>query len=125
MVSTSVGVDKTRTDPNSIAGRAHATFQEVAHAEAPSIFPSFVEPARKAETRVSRYYEKVRTSGELRDDLFYDAIRVTVATWKNVRLLDGEPELLPGERTIEARRHVTHLVSSGETQFLISADAPR
>jgi hypothetical protein len=39
MVSTSVGVDKTRTDPNSIAGRAHATFQEVAHAEVPSIFP--------------------------------------------------------------------------------------
>jgi glyoxylase-like metal-dependent hydrolase (beta-lactamase superfamily II) len=53
-------------------------------------------------------------------------IRATVATWKNVRLFEGEPELLPGVRAVEAPGHspgmVTHLVSSGGRQFLISAD---
>jgi len=53
-------------------------------------------------------------------------IRATVATWKNVRLFEGEPELLPGVRAVQAPGHspgmVTHLVTSGGKQFLISAD---
>ena len=53
-------------------------------------------------------------------------IQATVATWKNVRPFEGEPELLPGVRAVQAPGHspgmVTHLVSSGGKQFLISAD---
>lgn len=53
-------------------------------------------------------------------------IRATVATWKNVRQFEGEPELLPGVRAVQAPGHspgmVTHLVTSGGKQFLISAD---
>ena len=53
-------------------------------------------------------------------------IQATVATWKNVRPFEGEPELLPGVHAVLAPGHspgmVTHLVSSGGKQFLISAD---
>ncbi len=53
-------------------------------------------------------------------------IRATIAKWKNVRTFEGEPELLPGVRVIQAHGHspgmVTHLVSSGGKQFLISSD---
>src|SRR4051812_11898419 len=53
-------------------------------------------------------------------------IQTTVATWKNVRPFEGEPELLPGVRAIEAPGHspgmVAHLVSSGGKQFLVAAD---
>jgi glyoxylase-like metal-dependent hydrolase (beta-lactamase superfamily II) len=53
-------------------------------------------------------------------------IQSTIATWKNVRPFEGEPELLPGVRVVQAPGHspgmVTHLVSSGGKQFLISAD---
>jgi glyoxylase-like metal-dependent hydrolase (beta-lactamase superfamily II) len=53
-------------------------------------------------------------------------IQTTIATWKNVRLFEGEPELLPGVQVVRAPGHspgmVTHLVASGGRQFLISAD---
>lgn len=53
-------------------------------------------------------------------------IQATVATWKNVRTFEGEPELLPGVHAIEVPGHspgmVAHLVASGGEQFLISAD---
>ncbi|MGY4317642.1 MBL fold metallo-hydrolase [Bradyrhizobium sp. JR3.5] len=53
-------------------------------------------------------------------------IQVTVATWKNVRTFEGEPELLPGVHAVQAPGHspgmVAHLVTSGSEQFLISAD---
>lgn len=53
-------------------------------------------------------------------------IQATVATWKNVRPFEGEPELLPGVSVVEAPGHspgmVTHLVASGGKQFLIGAD---
>ena len=53
-------------------------------------------------------------------------IQATVATWKNVRTFEGEPELLPGVQAIEVPGHspgmVAHLVSSGGKQFLITAD---
>lgn len=53
-------------------------------------------------------------------------VRATIATWKNVRLFDGEPEVLPGVHVIRAPGHspgmVTHLLSSGTKQFLIGAD---
>jgi glyoxylase-like metal-dependent hydrolase (beta-lactamase superfamily II) len=53
-------------------------------------------------------------------------IQATIAKWKNIRLFEGEPELMPGVRAIQAPGHspgmVTHLVSSGGKQFLISAD---
>jgi glyoxylase-like metal-dependent hydrolase (beta-lactamase superfamily II) len=53
-------------------------------------------------------------------------IQATLATWKNVRPFEGEPELLPGVHVVQAPGHspgmVTHLVSSGSKQFLVSAD---
>ena len=53
-------------------------------------------------------------------------IQTTIATWKNVRPFEGEPELVPGIHAIKAPGHspghVAHLVSSGGKQFLITAD---
>jgi glyoxylase-like metal-dependent hydrolase (beta-lactamase superfamily II) len=53
-------------------------------------------------------------------------IQATVATWKNVRPFDGEPELLPGVHAVRAPGHspghVTYLIASGGKQFLISSD---
>jgi glyoxylase-like metal-dependent hydrolase (beta-lactamase superfamily II) len=53
-------------------------------------------------------------------------IQSAIATWKNVRPFEGEPELLPGVRAVQAPGHSpgmgTHLVSSGGKQLLISAD---
>jgi len=53
-------------------------------------------------------------------------IQATVATWKNVRPFEGEPELLPGVHAVQVPGHspgmVAHLVASGGKQFLISAD---
>lgn len=53
-------------------------------------------------------------------------IQATVATWKNVRTFEGEPELLPGVHAVQVPGHspgmVAHLVTSGSKQFLISAD---
>jgi glyoxylase-like metal-dependent hydrolase (beta-lactamase superfamily II) len=53
-------------------------------------------------------------------------IGVTLATWKNVRPFGGEPELLPGVHAIRAPGHspghVAYLITSGDKQFLISAD---
>jgi glyoxylase-like metal-dependent hydrolase (beta-lactamase superfamily II) len=48
-------------------------------------------------------------------------IQATIATWKNVRPFEGDPELLPGVHVVQAPM-VTHLVASGGRQFLISAD---
>jgi glyoxylase-like metal-dependent hydrolase (beta-lactamase superfamily II) len=53
-------------------------------------------------------------------------IQATIATWKNVRTFEGEPELLPGVYAVQAPGHspgmVGHLVTSGSEQFLVSAD---
>jgi glyoxylase-like metal-dependent hydrolase (beta-lactamase superfamily II) len=53
-------------------------------------------------------------------------IQATVATWKNVRTFEGEPETLPGVHAVQAPGHnpgmVAHLVASDGEQFLISAD---
>ena len=53
-------------------------------------------------------------------------IRTTLATWKNIRPVDGEVELLPGVRAVSAPGHspaqVAHLVNSGGKQLLITAD---
>jgi len=53
-------------------------------------------------------------------------IKATVATWKNVRTFEGEPELLSGVQAIKVPGHspgmVAHLVASGSKQFLITAD---
>jgi len=53
-------------------------------------------------------------------------IQATIATWKNVRPFEGEPELLPGVYAVHVPGHspgmVAHLVTSGAKQFLISAD---
>jgi glyoxylase-like metal-dependent hydrolase (beta-lactamase superfamily II) len=53
-------------------------------------------------------------------------IQATVATWKNVRTFEGEPELLPGVHAVQAPGHspgmVAHLVTGGGKQLLISAD---
>ena len=53
-------------------------------------------------------------------------IQATVATWKNVRPFEGEQELLPGVHAVQVPGHspgmVAHLVTSGDKQFLISAD---
>ena len=53
-------------------------------------------------------------------------IRATLATWKNVRPVDGEVELLPGVHAVRAPGHspgqVAHLLSSGGKQLLVTAD---
>ena len=53
-------------------------------------------------------------------------IQATVATWKNVRPFEGEPELLPGVHTVQAPGHspghVTYLIASGGKQLLVSSD---
>jgi glyoxylase-like metal-dependent hydrolase (beta-lactamase superfamily II) len=53
-------------------------------------------------------------------------IKATVASWKNVRTFEGEPELLPGVQAVQVPGHspgmVAHLVASGSKQFLITAD---
>jgi glyoxylase-like metal-dependent hydrolase (beta-lactamase superfamily II) len=53
-------------------------------------------------------------------------IRTTLATWKNVRPVAGEAELLPNVHTIKAYGHspaqMTHLLNSGGKQLLVTAD---
>lgn len=53
-------------------------------------------------------------------------IGATLATWKNVRPFEGEPELLPGVHVVQAPGHspghVTYLIASGGKQFLVSSD---
>src|SRR6516225_3476169 len=74
-VGTGIGIDKACTDPNSLTRRAHATLQEIAHAESPSNVPKFVDLAQIAVTRVSGNYREIRASAKVRDDLFCYAIR--------------------------------------------------
>jgi glyoxylase-like metal-dependent hydrolase (beta-lactamase superfamily II) len=54
-------------------------------------------------------------------------VQATLATWKNVRQVDGEAELAPGIRAIPAfghtQGHTVHLISSGGQQLLATADA--
>ena len=53
-------------------------------------------------------------------------IQATVATWKNVRPFEGEPELLPGVQAVRAPGHspghVTYLIGSAGKQLLVSSD---
>jgi glyoxylase-like metal-dependent hydrolase (beta-lactamase superfamily II) len=53
-------------------------------------------------------------------------IRATLATWKNVRPVAGEAELLPDVHAIKAYGHspgqMTHLLNSGGKQLLVTAD---
>jgi len=54
-------------------------------------------------------------------------IQATLPTWKNVKAVDGEADLAPGVRAIPAhghtQGHTAHLVSSGASQLLVTADA--
>jgi glyoxylase-like metal-dependent hydrolase (beta-lactamase superfamily II) len=54
-------------------------------------------------------------------------IQKTIATWKNVRPVDGETDVAPGIRAVPAfghtQGHTAHIVSSGSKQLLVSADA--
>ena len=54
-------------------------------------------------------------------------MQATLATWKNVKQVDGEAELVPGVRAIPAfghtQGHTAHLISSGGQQLLVTADA--
>jgi glyoxylase-like metal-dependent hydrolase (beta-lactamase superfamily II) len=53
-------------------------------------------------------------------------IRATLATWKNVRPVDGEVELLRGVLAVRAHGHspgqTIHLLTSGDKQLLMTAD---
>jgi glyoxylase-like metal-dependent hydrolase (beta-lactamase superfamily II) len=53
-------------------------------------------------------------------------VQATLPTWKNVRPVEGEAELVPGVRAIPAyghtHGHTAHLVSSGGRQLLVTAD---
>jgi glyoxylase-like metal-dependent hydrolase (beta-lactamase superfamily II) len=53
-------------------------------------------------------------------------IQATLATWKNVKPVDGEADVAPGIRAIPAfghtQGHTAHIVSSGSKQLLVSAD---
>src|SRR5262245_37193193 len=54
-------------------------------------------------------------------------VQATLPTWKNVKPVDGEAELVPGIRAIPAhghtQGHTAHLISSGGKQLLATADA--
>jgi glyoxylase-like metal-dependent hydrolase (beta-lactamase superfamily II) len=54
-------------------------------------------------------------------------VQATLQNWKNVRPVDGEAELAPGVRAIPAfghtQGHTAHLISSGGSQLLVTADA--
>jgi glyoxylase-like metal-dependent hydrolase (beta-lactamase superfamily II) len=54
-------------------------------------------------------------------------IQATFPTWKNVRPVDGETELVKGIRAIPApghtQGHTAHLIGSGRQQMLVTADA--
>jgi glyoxylase-like metal-dependent hydrolase (beta-lactamase superfamily II) len=54
-------------------------------------------------------------------------VQATLATWKNVKVVDGEAEVAPGIRAIPAhghtQGHTAHLISSGGQQLLATADA--
>jgi glyoxylase-like metal-dependent hydrolase (beta-lactamase superfamily II) len=54
-------------------------------------------------------------------------VQATLANWKNVKVVDGEAELVPGIRAIPAfghtQGHTAHLISSGDKQLLATADA--
>jgi len=54
-------------------------------------------------------------------------VQSTLATWKNVKPVDGEADVAPGIRAIPAfghtQGHTAHLISSGGKQLLATADA--
>jgi glyoxylase-like metal-dependent hydrolase (beta-lactamase superfamily II) len=54
-------------------------------------------------------------------------VQATFPTWKNVKQVDGEAELVPGVRALPAhghtQGHTAHLISSGGKQLLVTADA--
>jgi glyoxylase-like metal-dependent hydrolase (beta-lactamase superfamily II) len=54
-------------------------------------------------------------------------VQATFPTWKNIKQVDGEAELVPGVRAIPAhghtQGHTAHLISSGGKQLLVTADA--
>jgi glyoxylase-like metal-dependent hydrolase (beta-lactamase superfamily II) len=54
-------------------------------------------------------------------------VQATFPTWKNIKQVDGEAELVPGMRAIPAhghtQGHTAHLISSGGKQLLVTADA--
>jgi glyoxylase-like metal-dependent hydrolase (beta-lactamase superfamily II) len=54
-------------------------------------------------------------------------IQATFPTWKNIKVVDGEADLVPGVRAIPAhghtQGHTAHLISSGGQQLLVTADA--
>jgi len=53
-------------------------------------------------------------------------IRATIATWKNVRAIASDAEIIPGVRAIPAFGHspgqITHLVTFGDKGLLLTAD---
>jgi len=54
-------------------------------------------------------------------------LQASLATWKNVKPVDGEAEVAPGIRAIPAhghtQGHTAHLITSGGKQLLATADA--
>jgi glyoxylase-like metal-dependent hydrolase (beta-lactamase superfamily II) len=53
-------------------------------------------------------------------------VQATLATWKNVRQVDGEAEVAPGIRAIpthgHTQGHTSHIISSGGRQLIATAD---
>jgi glyoxylase-like metal-dependent hydrolase (beta-lactamase superfamily II) len=54
-------------------------------------------------------------------------VQATFPTWKNIKVVDGEADLVPGVRAIPAfghtQGHTAHLISSGGRQLIATADA--
>jgi glyoxylase-like metal-dependent hydrolase (beta-lactamase superfamily II) len=54
-------------------------------------------------------------------------VQATFPTWKNVKVVDGEADLVPGVRAIpvhgHTQGHTAHLITSGGQQLLVTADA--
>ncbi len=53
-------------------------------------------------------------------------IQATLPSWKNVKVVDGEADLVPGVRAIpthgHTQGHTSHLISSGNQQLFLTAD---
>jgi glyoxylase-like metal-dependent hydrolase (beta-lactamase superfamily II) len=53
-------------------------------------------------------------------------VQATLATWKNVKPVEGEADVAPGVRAIpthgHTQGHTSHIVSSGGRQLIVSAD---
>jgi len=73
-MSASRGVNKLAGDPNAVAASAHATFQDITHAQLASDLLYVNGPSLVRKARIASDDKQPRETGQGGDDLFHDAI---------------------------------------------------